>query len=70
MSATKTRQRLRVAAKILEVADSGTWELRHLVGPDARPLRGWRKTMTDEGWIELNAADDATFFASLGALQQ
>jgi NAD(P)-dependent dehydrogenase (short-subunit alcohol dehydrogenase family) len=59
-----------VAAKILEVADSGTWQLRHLVGPDAGPLTGWRKTMTDEEWVELNAADDATFFAAVNATQQ
>jgi len=55
-----------VAAKIVEIADSGTWQLRHPVGPDAIPLMQWRNGMTDEKWVEVNAADDATFFASLG----
>jgi NAD(P)-dependent dehydrogenase (short-subunit alcohol dehydrogenase family) len=55
-----------VAGKILEVVESGTWQLRHLVGPDALPLLQWRSQMTDEAWVDLNAGDDATFFASLG----
>jgi len=54
-----------VAAKILEVAESGTWQLRHPVGPDAVPLLQWRNQMTDEEWVDLNAGDDATFFARL-----
>jgi NAD(P)-dependent dehydrogenase (short-subunit alcohol dehydrogenase family) len=52
-----------VAQKILEVADSSTWQLRHLVGPDAAPLIEMRKRMTDEEWVEMWAASDATFFA-------
>jgi NAD(P)-dependent dehydrogenase (short-subunit alcohol dehydrogenase family) len=55
-----------VAAKILEIAESSTWRLRHLVGPDAAPLLQMRSQMTDEEWIALNAGDDATFFARLG----
>ncbi len=55
-----------VAAKILEVAQSGTWQLRHPVGPDAVPLLEMRSQQTDEDWIDMNAADDATFFARLG----
>lgn len=54
-----------VAVKILEVADSGTWQLRHPVGPDAAPLINLRKGMTDEDWVDFHAADDATFFARL-----
>lgn len=54
-----------VAGKILEVAESGTWQLRHPVGPDAVPLLQWRNQMTDEEWVDLNAGDDATFFARL-----
>jgi NAD(P)-dependent dehydrogenase (short-subunit alcohol dehydrogenase family) len=50
-----------VAAKILDVVQSGTWTFRHLVGPDAEPLLAWRKTLTDEEWIDLYASDDATF---------
>jgi NAD(P)-dependent dehydrogenase (short-subunit alcohol dehydrogenase family) len=52
-----------VAQKILEVADSSTWQLRHLVGPDTVPLIEMRKRMTDEEWVEMWAASDATFFA-------
>jgi NAD(P)-dependent dehydrogenase (short-subunit alcohol dehydrogenase family) len=54
-----------VAAKILEVAESQTWKLRHPVGPDAIPLLQWRSNMTDEEWIDVNAGDDATFFSRL-----
>jgi NAD(P)-dependent dehydrogenase (short-subunit alcohol dehydrogenase family) len=56
-----------VAAKILEVAQSKDWQLRHPVGPDALPFLQWRNGMTDEQWVEMNAGDDATFFAKLGS---
>ena len=55
-----------VAEKILEVAQSEGWQLRHPVGPDAAGFLGWRKNMTDEEWIEMNAGDDASFFSRLG----
>jgi NAD(P)-dependent dehydrogenase (short-subunit alcohol dehydrogenase family) len=51
-----------VADKVLEIIDGGTWQLRHPVGPDALPLLGWRKSMTDEEWVDLNAADDDTWY--------
>jgi NAD(P)-dependent dehydrogenase (short-subunit alcohol dehydrogenase family) len=51
-----------VAQKILEVAESGTWQLRHPVGPDAVPFLQWRAGMTDEEWVELNASDDETWY--------
>ena len=54
-----------VAAKIMEVAQSKDWQLRHPVGPDALPFLQWRNGMTDEEWVEMNAGDDATFFARL-----
>jgi NAD(P)-dependent dehydrogenase (short-subunit alcohol dehydrogenase family) len=55
-----------VANKVLDVFDSGTWKLRHLVGPDAVPFIELSKSMTYEEWIEVNgAADDAVFFAKL-----
>ncbi|MBV8631244.1 MAG: SDR family oxidoreductase [Silvibacterium sp.] len=57
-----------VAAKILEIAESGTWQLRHPVGPDALPFLNWRSAKSDEAWVDLNTGDDATFFASLAAL--
>lgn len=55
-----------VAEKILEVAQSDSWQLRHPVGPDAAGFLEWRKGMSDEDWIEMNAGDDANFFAKLG----
>ena len=58
-----------VAEKILEVAQSESWQLRHPVGPDAAGFLEWRKGMSDEEWIEMNAGDDATFFAKLGGSQ-
>jgi hypothetical protein len=54
-----------VADKILEIANSDTWQLRHPVGPDALPFIQWRAQMTDEEWVDTNAGDDATFFARL-----
>ena len=54
-----------VATKILDVAESGTQQLRHLVGADAAALLNWRRKMSDEEWIEHNASDDATFFQGL-----
>ncbi|HKS95681.1 MAG TPA: SDR family NAD(P)-dependent oxidoreductase, partial [Terriglobia bacterium] len=51
--------------RILEIAESGTWQLRHLVGPDAAPLLEWRNKMTDEEWVDLNASDDETYHKRL-----
>lgn len=54
-----------VADTILEIAQSGTWELRHPVGPDAIPFLDWRASMTDEQWVDWNAADDDTWYAAV-----
>ncbi len=54
-----------VAGKILEVAQSDSWKLRHPVGPDALPFLQWRSGMTDEQWVDLNASDDETWNRSL-----
>jgi hypothetical protein len=51
-----------VAQKILEVVESGTWQLRHPVGPDAAPFLGWRASMSDEEWVDLYASDDDTWY--------
>lgn len=51
-----------VADKILEIAESGTSQLRHPVGPDALPFLGWRASMTDEQWVDWNAADDEDWY--------
>ena len=54
-----------VAQKIMEIAESGTWQLRHPVGPDAAPFLQWRRQMTDEEWVDLNASDDEAWYRSL-----
>jgi NAD(P)-dependent dehydrogenase (short-subunit alcohol dehydrogenase family) len=55
-----------VAEKILEIAESGTWQLRHPVGPDAVPFLQWRGGMTDEESVSLHASDDETWFRGMG----
>ncbi len=55
-----------VAQKILEVAENGTWQLRHPVGPDAVPFLEWRRGFSDEEWVELNASDDETWNRRMG----
>lgn len=52
-----------VARKIVEIAESDTWQLRHPVGPDAAPFLQWRGQMTDEEWVNLNASDDETWYS-------
>jgi len=52
-----------VGEKIREVVDSGTWQLRHPVGPDATGFLGWRASMTDEQWVEWGAMTDAQWVA-------
>ena len=54
-----------VAETILDVVESGTWELRHPVGPDAIPFLDWRASMTDEQWIDWNAAEDNDWYDSV-----
>jgi NAD(P)-dependent dehydrogenase (short-subunit alcohol dehydrogenase family) len=51
-----------VAQKILEIAQNESWQLRHPVGPDAAPFLQWRGNLTDEEWVEMNAADDETWY--------
>jgi NAD(P)-dependent dehydrogenase (short-subunit alcohol dehydrogenase family) len=47
-----------VADIIRNIVESGTWQLRHTAGPDAEPFLAWRKSMTDEQWVEWAALDD------------
>lgn len=55
-----------VGEKIVEIAQSGTWQLRHPVGPDAVPLLAWRNGMSDEQWVDFNASDDETWYRNMG----
>jgi NAD(P)-dependent dehydrogenase (short-subunit alcohol dehydrogenase family) len=54
-----------VAEKIKEIIESGTWQLRHLVGPDAVPFINWRDSMTDEEWVSFHSADDETWYKGM-----
>lgn len=54
-----------VADKILEIASSETWKLRHPVGPDSAPFLAWRKSMTDEQWVDWNAANDEDWYKAV-----
>lgn len=54
-----------VADKIIDIATSGTWQLRHPVGPDAIPFLGWRASMNDEQWIDWNAATDDDWYKAV-----
>ena len=47
-----------VADKILEIAESESWQLRHPVGPDAKPFLDLRASLTDEEWVNRNALND------------
>ena len=54
-----------VAEKILEISESGTWKLRHPIGPDAEPFLQWRKSMTDEEWVDWNATNDENWYKAV-----
>jgi NAD(P)-dependent dehydrogenase (short-subunit alcohol dehydrogenase family) len=54
-----------VADKVLEVVESGTWQLRHPAGPGAEPFLVWRKMMTDEEWADWGALDDDAWYDRL-----
>lgn len=54
-----------VAEKILEIAESGTWQLRLPVGPDALRSLGWRSKMNDEEWVNFHAAGDEEWYRAV-----
>jgi NAD(P)-dependent dehydrogenase (short-subunit alcohol dehydrogenase family) len=56
---------LLVGQKIRDIIESGTWQLRHPVGPDAEAFLHWRASMTDEQWVDWGAADDDTWYRSV-----
>ncbi len=56
-----------VGEKVVEIVESGTWRLRHPVGPDAEGFLGWRKAMSDEEWVEWGALDDDAWYDRLKA---
>lgn len=54
-----------VADKVLEIAETDTWLLRHPVGPDAIPFLQWRASMTDEQYVDWNAATDEEYYTAV-----
>ncbi len=56
-----------VAQKVREIVESGTWQLRHPVGPDAEPFLGWRGSMNDESWVHWSAQSDSDWLKSVKA---
>jgi NAD(P)-dependent dehydrogenase (short-subunit alcohol dehydrogenase family) len=50
-----------VAEKIREIIESGTWKLRHVVGPGAQETLDFRNSMTDEEYVALEGLDEAAF---------
>lgn len=60
-SLQESRPATLVSDKILEVVQSGTWQLRHPVGPDALPLIARRQSMSDEDWVDWHGSNDDTF---------
>jgi NAD(P)-dependent dehydrogenase (short-subunit alcohol dehydrogenase family) len=51
-----------VADKVVEIAFSRSWQLRHPVGPDATPFLGWRGQMSDEAWVDFGALEDDAWY--------
>jgi NAD(P)-dependent dehydrogenase (short-subunit alcohol dehydrogenase family) len=50
-----------VAEKIEEILNNGTRRFRYPAGPDAEPLLAWRKAMSDQEWIGLQALDNESW---------
>jgi NAD(P)-dependent dehydrogenase (short-subunit alcohol dehydrogenase family) len=55
-----------VAEKIQSIIESGTWQLRHPVGPGAEPLLESRKATSDEDYVAFHGmADDDAWYAAM-----
>ncbi len=53
------------AAVVRNIVESGTWQLRHLSGPDAGPFLGWRASQSDEQWVDWSAQDDESWYTAV-----
>jgi NAD(P)-dependent dehydrogenase (short-subunit alcohol dehydrogenase family) len=62
---TTPRAPLLVAEKIQSIIESGTWQLRHPVGPGAQEHIDRRKVTSDEDYIAFQAADDDTWYGGM-----
>ena len=54
-----------VADKILEVSESDNWNLRYPVGSTAESFIAWRRSMTDEQWVDRYAVNDEDWYKSI-----
>lgn len=54
-----------VGEKVVEIVESGTWQVRHPVGPDAEGFLGWRRAMSDEEWVGWGALGDDDWYDRL-----
>ena len=55
-----------VAEKIQSIIESGTWQLRHPVGPGAEPLLESRKATSDEDYVAYHGmADDDAWYEAM-----
>lgn len=60
-SLTKPTSPYVVGEKICEIVESGNWQLRYPVGPDAEPFLKWRARKTDEEIVQMGGATDDEF---------
>jgi NAD(P)-dependent dehydrogenase (short-subunit alcohol dehydrogenase family) len=54
-----------VGDAIRQIAESDSWQLRYPVGPDAAPFLAWRAAMSDEKWVDYQAASDKDWLAAV-----
>jgi NAD(P)-dependent dehydrogenase (short-subunit alcohol dehydrogenase family) len=51
-----------VGETVRRIVESGTWQLRHPAGPDAKPFLDWRAGMADEQWVDWGGLDDDAWY--------
>ena len=54
-----------VAEKIRDIVESGTWQFRHTVGPNAALTIDKRKATSDEDYITLHSSDDDAWYTAM-----
>jgi NAD(P)-dependent dehydrogenase (short-subunit alcohol dehydrogenase family) len=53
------------AGVVRGIVESGTWQLRHVSGPDAGPFLQWRAGKSDEEWVDWSAQGDEDWYAAV-----
>jgi NAD(P)-dependent dehydrogenase (short-subunit alcohol dehydrogenase family) len=55
-----------VGEQVRQIVESGSWQLRYPVGPDALPFLDWRASMSDEEWVNFGATKaDETWYKQI-----